>query len=111
LGIPASQELVLSLAGLLTQHLRNKVGVENMAATVFITKNVDLAREVSNILKSTYVPQTCRATLADDVHVISEVHEAMLMATVCEAKVPEQKGSNASVYIAYADYVKKSAEE
>jgi hypothetical protein len=37
LAIPASQierERIFSLSGLVTQHLRNKMGVDNMAATV-----------------------------------------------------------------------------
>jgi hypothetical protein len=45
LGIPTSQiecERVFSFARLLTQHMRNKMGVEYMAATFFITKNVEL---------------------------------------------------------------------
>jgi hypothetical protein len=88
------------------------MGVENMAATVFITKNVDLVGEVSHILKSTYGSQTCtRATLADEVHVISELQEAMLMASLCEAEVPEQEDSNASVDIAYADYIESCVDD
>jgi hypothetical protein len=55
LSIPASQiecGRIFSLACLLTQHLRNNMGVENMAATVFITKNLNLSAKVANILKS-----------------------------------------------------------
>jgi hypothetical protein len=113
LGIPASQiecESVFSLAGLLTQHLRNKMGVENMAATVFIYNNVDLAGEVSHILKSTYGPQTYKVTLVDVVQV-SELQDAMLMASVCEAEVPEQEYPNANVDIAYADYIESCVED
>jgi hypothetical protein len=46
LVIPASQiewERIFSLAYFISQHLRNKMGVENMAARVFITKNIDLS--------------------------------------------------------------------
>jgi hypothetical protein len=87
------------------------MGVENMAATVFIYKNVDLVGEVFHILKSTYGPQTYKVTLVDVVQVISELQEAMLMASVCEAEVPEQEYPNAYLDIAYADYIESCVED
>jgi hypothetical protein len=57
LCIHASQiecERVFSLAGLVTQHLRNKMGVEMMSTQVYITKNVDAAAEIKDILTKQY---------------------------------------------------------
>jgi len=56
-AIRASQiecERVCSLAGMVTQSLRNTMGVGNMATEVFIHKNVDLVAQVDAALSYSF---------------------------------------------------------
>ncbi len=81
LAVPASQiecERVFSAAGLITQHLRNRMGVENMSAQVFLLKNMDLDAEVKAILESTYSASAYQASLANDISILSDLAEARL---------------------------------
>ena len=57
LAMPASQiecERMFSAAGLITQHLRNRMGVENMSVHVFLLKNMDLDAAIKAIMVSNY---------------------------------------------------------
>ena len=81
LAVPASQiecERVFSAAGLLTQHLRNRMGVENMSIQVFLLKNMDVEAEIRAILESTYSVGVYQASLATDIKILSELSEARL---------------------------------
>jgi hypothetical protein len=81
LAVPASQiecERVFSAAGLITQHLRNRMGVENMSAQVFLLKNMDLDAEVKAILESTYSASAYQSSLANDISILSDLAEARL---------------------------------
>ena len=81
LAVPASQiecERVFSAAGLLTQHLRNRMGVENMSIQVFLLKNMDVEAEIRSILESTYSAGVYQASLATDIKILSELSEARL---------------------------------
>ena len=81
LAVPASQiecERVFSAAGLITQHLRNRMGVENMSAQVFLLKNMDLDVEIKAILESTYSASVYQSSLAKDITILSDLAEARL---------------------------------
>jgi hypothetical protein len=47
-------ELVFSLAGLLTLALRNRMSLERLADVVFVSKNLDLAVEINDLLGNYY---------------------------------------------------------
>ena len=81
LFVPASQiecERAFSAARLITQHLRNRMGVENMSAQVFLLKNMDLDAEVKAILESTYSASAYQTSLANDISILSDLAEARL---------------------------------
>ena len=81
LAVPASQiecERVFSAAGLLTQHLRNRMGVENMSLQVFLLKNMDLDAEIKAIMESTYSASVYQSSLANDINILSDLAEARL---------------------------------
>ena len=81
LSVPASQiecERVFSAAGLITQHLRNRMGVENMSAQVFLLKNMDFDAEIRAIMESTYSAPVYQSSLAADINILSELEEARL---------------------------------
>eukprot|EP00873_Tetraselmis_striata_P028870 jgi/Tetstr1/449134/TSEL_036344.t1 len=106
LCIPASQiecESIFSLAGLVTQHLRNRMGVEMMSQQVFIKKNVDAATEVQDILMQAYGPQTYRTTLASSVNIPSELHEARKLAAALEDELPDSDISPTALDVDQAD--------
>ena len=110
LAIPASQiecERIFSMAVLVTQHLRNKMGVENMAATVFITKNLNLSAEVANILKSGLGPQAYNASLAREVHIKTKLHEARETAAMCERIVSDQLEASVESELEYHAYMER----
>jgi hypothetical protein len=84
LCIPTSQidcERVLSLARLVTQHLRNKMGVEMMSTQVYITKNVDAAAEIQDILTKQYGSNIYNHTFSKTLQIPSELHHARQIAT------------------------------
>jgi hypothetical protein len=66
------------------------MGVENMAATVFSTKNLDLSAKVANILKHGLGSQAYNASLAREVHIKTELHEARETAAACERTVSDK---------------------
>eukprot|EP00873_Tetraselmis_striata_P029455 jgi/Tetstr1/449719/TSEL_036787.t2 len=106
LCIPASQiecERIFSLAELVTQHLRNRMGVEMMSQQVFIKKNVDAATEVQDILMQAYGPQTYRTTLASSVNIPSELHEARKLAAALEDELPDSDISPTALDVDLAD--------
>eukprot|EP00873_Tetraselmis_striata_P008534 jgi/Tetstr1/428798/TSEL_018785.t1 len=106
LCIPASQiecERIFSLAGLVTQHMRNRMGVEMMSQHVFIKKNVDAATEVQDILMQAYGPQTYRTTLASNVNIPSELHEARKLDDALEDELPDSDISPTALDVDLAD--------
>jgi len=81
LAVPASQiecERVFSAAGLITQHLRNRMGVENMSIQVFLLKNMDVNVDIKAILESTYSASVYQSSLANDLSFLSDLAEARL---------------------------------
>ena len=48
-------ERVFFASGIITQILRNRMGVENMSVQVFLLKNMDLDAEIIAIMESTYI--------------------------------------------------------
>eukprot|EP00873_Tetraselmis_striata_P020641 jgi/Tetstr1/440905/TSEL_029176.t1 len=52
------EDSVAADGGLVTAHMRNKMGVEMMSDQCCITKNVDAATEISSILKENMGPDT-----------------------------------------------------
>jgi hypothetical protein len=90
--IPASQiecGRVFSLAGLVTQHLRNKMGVEMMSTQVYITKNVDAAAKIQDVLTKRYGINTYDHTFSKTLQIPSELHHARHIATACEEHAPD----------------------
>lgn len=55
---------IFSLAGMVTRSLRNIMSVENVSAHVFIHKNLDLATEVADNMKSAYGRETYSGNFA-----------------------------------------------
>eukprot|EP00873_Tetraselmis_striata_P012057 jgi/Tetstr1/432321/TSEL_021720.t2 len=88
---------------LVTQHLRNRMGVEMMSQQVFIKKNVDAATEVQDILMQAYGPQTYRTTLASSVNIPSELHEARKLAAELEDELPDSDISPTALDVDLAD--------
>jgi hypothetical protein len=81
LAVLASQiecERVFSAAGLITQNLRNRMGVENMSVQVFLVKNMDLDAEIKAIMESTYNSTVYQSSLANDISILSDLDEARL---------------------------------
>ncbi len=81
LAVPASQiecERDFLAVGLITQHLRNRIGVENMPAQVFLLKNLDLDAEVRGIMESTQSASVYQSSLANDISILSDLAEACL---------------------------------
>eukprot|EP00873_Tetraselmis_striata_P017127 jgi/Tetstr1/437391/TSEL_026075.t2 len=106
LCIPASQiecERIFPLAGLVTKHLRNRMGVEMMSQEVFIKKNFDAATEVQDILMQAYGPQTYITTLASSVNIPSELHEARKLAAALEDELPDSDISPTALDVDLAD--------
>lgn len=98
-------ERIFSLACLVTQHLRNKMGVENMAATVFITKNLNLSAEVVSILKYGLGPQAYNASLARKIYIKTKLQEARETAAVCERIVSDQLEASMESELKYHAYM------
>jgi hypothetical protein len=81
LAVLASQiecERVFSATGLITQHLRNRMGVENMSVHAFLLKNMDVNVEIKAILESTYIASVYQSSLANDLSFLSDLAEARL---------------------------------
>jgi hypothetical protein len=81
-------ERVFSLAWLVTQHLRNKMGVEMMSTHVYITKNVDAAVEIQHILTKQYGINIYDHTFSKTLKIPYELHHARQTAT-CEEHAPD----------------------
>ena len=62
----------------MTQHLRNRMGVENMSVHVFLLKNMDLDDEIKAIMESTYSAFVYQSSLANDISILSDLAEARL---------------------------------
>jgi hypothetical protein len=92
LCIHASQiecERVFSLEGLVIQHLRNNMGVEIMSTQVYITKNLDAAAEIQDILTKQYGSNIYDHTFSKKLQIPFELHHARQIATACEEKAPD----------------------
>jgi hypothetical protein len=74
----------VSLVGHLTQHIRNKMGVDDMCARAFIIKNVDVNTEVAATLKAAYGPNIFKTAMGGSLTGIIELEEAKGMAMVCK---------------------------
>jgi len=111
LAIPASQiecERVFSLAGLVTQSLRNKMGVENMGTQVFIHKNVDLGAQLDAALSYNFGKECYRLSVKPDIKIRSEVLEgaALLDSACAEVTADSEARSTVEARISCAEYVK-----
>jgi hypothetical protein len=85
--------------------------VENKAATVFITKNLDLSPKVVGILKLGLGPQAYNASLAREVRIKTELEEVRETPAVCERVVSDQSEASEKSELEYHAYMESYLEE
>eukprot|EP00873_Tetraselmis_striata_P029780 jgi/Tetstr1/450044/TSEL_037091.t1 len=92
---------------LVTQSLRNKMGVENMATQVFIHKNVDLGAQVDAALSYNFGKECYKLSVKPDIKIRSEVQEAaaLLDSASAEVTADSEASSTVEARISCAEYV------
>eukprot|EP00873_Tetraselmis_striata_P029194 jgi/Tetstr1/449458/TSEL_036553.t1 len=92
---------------LVTQSLRNKMGVENMATQVFIHKNVDLGAQVDAALSYNFGKECYKLSVTPDIKIRSEVQEAaaLLDSASAEVTADSEASSTVEARISCAEYV------